>query len=153
MPAYSWELVTLTTIKELTKSEISGHLTTQGRLHADHVSANSLNDLIVESIQELKGKNICKLDLTLLDDAPTEYFIICEGESTTQVKAIAENIYSTVKERIGTIPAHKEGLEGSRWVLVDYFSTVVHIFHPQARSFYEIEELWSDANFTEYNNL
>lgn len=112
-----------------------------------------LNDLIIDAIQDIKGKHIKKLDLRKLDDASADFFIICEGDSTTQVKAIADNVYQRVKDELGIIPAHREGVAGARWVLVDYFDTVVHVFYPETRAFYELEELWSDAEITEYEDL
>lgn len=113
----------------------------------------NLNDLIIDSIQDIKGKRIIMLDLRELDDAPTDFFIICEGESSTQVRAISNNIVKRVKEEMDQRPSHSEGVSGSQWVLVDYFNTVVHVFHPEARSFYELEDLWSDANVIEYETL
>jgi len=115
--------------------------------------ASELNDLIIDSIQDIKGKNIIKLDLTELDDSPTDYFIICEGDSTTQVRAISNNIRRRVKEERQIMPNHTEGIDGSQWILVDYFDTIVHIFHPEKRAYYEIEELWSDAKSISYADL
>ncbi len=117
------------------------------------LSIEQLNDLIVDSIQDIKGKNIVKLDLRHLDDAPTEFFIICEGESNTQVKAISDNIYKRVKDEAGLLPSHYEGQQNAFWILLDYFEIVVHVFYRDTRSFYELEDLWSDAIFTEYQNL
>lgn len=116
-------------------------------------ATDELNDLIVDGIQDIKGKNIVKLDLRKLDDAPTDYFIICEGDSNTQVKAISDNIYKKIKELTGQTPLHVEGTQNARWICMDYFFTVVHIFYRETRAFYELEDLWSDANFTEYENL
>jgi len=117
------------------------------------LSVEAFNDLVVDSIQDIKGKNIVKLDLRLLEEAPTDYFIICEGESITQVKAIADNIYRRLKNDYGILPQHFEGQRNSVWVLLDYFNVVVHVFHPETRSFYELEDLWGDAVFTEYKGL
>jgi ribosome-associated protein len=118
-----------------------------------HTANDDLNDLIIDSITDIKGKKIVKLDLRALDDAPTEYFIICEGDSNTQIRAIAENIHFRVKQELGQSPAHLEGLQSARWVCLDYFSTVVHVFHREARAFYGLEDLWNDAQFTEYENI
>ena len=115
--------------------------------------SQNLNDLILDSIQDIKGKNIIKLDLTSLPESPADYFIICEGDSSTQIRAISQNISKRIYEELGIKPNHIEGVDGSRWVLVDYFTTVVHIFHPETRSFYEIEDLWSDAEVVEYQNF
>ncbi len=113
----------------------------------------ALNDTIVDAIQDIKGNNIIKLDLRKLDGAPTEYFIICEGDSSTQVKAIAENVSKRVREDLALNPSSREGVDNANWVLVDYFNTVVHVFYPETRRFYELEDLWSDAEITEYQNL
>jgi len=113
----------------------------------------TLNHWIVDAIQDIKGKNIVKLDLRKLDDAPADFFIICEGESSTQVKAISENIFKKLKEKLNLKPNHTEGMDGSKWILVDYFDTVVHVFYPETRAFYEIEELWGDAEVTQYENI
>lgn len=114
---------------------------------------DELNPLIIDAIQDIKGKNIVSLDLRKLDEAPADFFIICEGDSTTQVSAIAGNIHKRVKNELGVIPGHREGMTNSKWVLVDYFNTVVHIFYPETRKFYELEDLWSDAEITEYAEL
>jgi len=116
------------------------------------ISTDKLNELIINSIQDIKGKKIIKIDLRPLDEAPADFFIICEGESSTQVGAIADNVYKKVKDEFGFIP-HREGQEYSNWVLVDYFDTIVHVFYPEARALYDLEDLWSDAEFTEFQDL
>lgn len=113
----------------------------------------SINDLIIDSIRDIKGKNIIKIDLSKIEDAPAKYFIICEGESTVQVSSIASNIKKRVKEEWGEKNDHLEGMQESKWVLIDYFDTIVHIFYPETRSFYDIEGLWSDGHFVEYQDL
>lgn len=117
------------------------------------LSIEELNDLIVESIQDIKGKNIIKLDLRHLDDAPTDFFIICEGDSNTQVKAISDNIYKRIKDEGDLLPSHYEGQQNALWILLDYFDIVIHVFYRETRTFYQLEDLWSDAIFTEYQNL
>ncbi len=112
-----------------------------------------MNHHIIDAIQDIKGKNIVKLDLRSLDDAPADFFIICEGDSSTQVKAISDNIGRKLRDNLGMRPNHTEGMEGAKWILVDYFDTVVHVFYPETRHFYEIEELWGDAKVTQYENL
>lgn len=129
-------------------------MNTERRLKEKHgIGLSEMNNLIIDSIQDIKGKNIIKLDLTELEEAPADYFIVCEGESTTQVKAIANNVVKRLREEGDTKPLHTEGKEFSKWVLVDYFNIVVHVFHPETRSFYELEELWSDAKITNYEDL
>lgn len=112
-----------------------------------------LNYWIIDAIQDIKGKNIVKLDLRALNDSPADYFIICEGDSSTQVKAISDNIGRKLREKMGLHPNHTEGIDGAKWILVDYFDTVVHVFYPETRAFYEIEELWGDAKITQYENI
>lgn len=112
----------------------------------------TFNESIIESIKEIKGKDIVMIDLRELHDRPTDFFIICSGDSNTQIKAIAENIYKTIKDFKGEIPFSIEGKDQSTWILLDYFSTVVHVFHPEVRDFYELEELWSDGLVTEYES-
>lgn len=125
----------------------------QQQLIKENLSINEFNDLIVDSIQDIKGKKVVKLDLRGLDATPTDFFIICEGESNTQVKAIADNIRKRVKEELGLLPSHAEGVQDGIWALLDYFNVMVHVFHPEKRAFYDLENLWSDAAFTEYGSL
>jgi ribosome-associated protein len=116
------------------------------------VAEQEMNDFIIDCIQDIKGKNIVKLDLRHLD-APTNFFIICEGDTYVQVRAISENIRKRMKDEAGIFPNHVEGGSQALWVLADYFTTVVHIFTPDHRRFYELEDLWSDATVTTYKNL
>lgn len=125
----------------------------QVKLKQPSVETGELNELVIDSIHDIKGKNVVKLDLRHLDEAPTDYFIICEGDSNTQVKAIADNIYRRIKDEMGVLPSHSEGQRESLWICIDYFTTVVHIFYREKRGFYDLENLWSDAKFVEYETL
>ena len=118
-----------------------------------NLNDQELCDLIVDSIQDIKGERIVKLDLTNLEEAPTDYFIICEGSSNVQVKAIANNIQKRVKEETGTHPFSSEGVAAGKWICIDYLNVVVHVFYNETRAVYELEALWSDAKFTEYQTL
>ncbi len=124
--------------------------TIQAAMMTQAVPAEMLNDVIVDAIQDIKGKKIVKIDLRKLHDAPTNYFIICEGESNVQVRAITDSIYRKVKEVYQTTPTHIEGGLQSTWIVMDFFDTVVHVFYKDTRSFYELEDLWSDGALTEY---
>ncbi len=117
------------------------------------ISNDALNELIIDSISDIKGKSTVKLDLRDLDDGPTDFFIICSGDSNTQVRAIAENIKKRLKQEVGLPPSHYEGQQNARWICLDYFTTVVHVFYPETREFYGLEELWSDAVSTEYDHI
>ncbi len=92
---------------------------------------------------ERKAHDVLVLDLRGISSA-TDYFLIAEGTSDVQVKAIAEHVVDELKKN-KVRPEHVEGLTGGRWVLLDYVDFVVHVFHPQARSFYQLERLWGDA--------
>lgn len=113
-------------------------------------SSAELRDAIVEAILDKKGENVVSLDLTKINDAVTDHFVICDATTTVQVKAIAENIADEVKKRTGERPWHKEGYENLDWVLLDYVDVVVHIFRTEIREFYQLEELWADADRKEY---
>ncbi len=112
-----------------------------------------INELIVDSIQDIKGKNIVKLDLRHLEDASTDFFIICEGDSNTQVKAISDNIVKRVNHEGSLKPSRTEGERNAQWICIDYFNTVVHVFYKEKRSFYNLEDMWGDAFVTEYQDL
>lgn len=115
--------------------------------------AKQLADTIVEGIQEKKGTNIAILDLTKLDNTICQYFVICEGDSTTHVDAIAESVSDYVRENLNDRPNHVEGRENALWILLDYFDVVVHVFHKDERGFYNLEGLWADAKRTDIENL
>ena len=125
---------------------------TKKAIQAKTVS-HGLQDLIIDSISDIKGKNIILLNLKDIDDAPADYFVICEGDSTTQVRAIANNIERRLKDTLNLNPAHVEGTQHAKWICMDYFDIVVHIFHPETRRFYDLEQLWSDAEKIEYHNI
>jgi ribosome-associated protein len=128
-------------------------LTTTTARRANRISSEQLNHAIVEGIRDKKGKKIVQLDLRNLGDAPADFFIICEGDSNTHVKAISDSIRKKVQEEMQQSPAHIEGSSNSKWVLMDYFNTVVHVFYPETREFYELENLWSDAGVTEFAEI
>jgi ribosome-associated protein len=108
-------------------------------------SKTELKDLIVDSIKERKGKEIVVLDLRELEQSIADYFVICHGDSNTQVGAIADFVDREVRTKLNEHPINKEGLNNSQWVLFDYADVVVHIFQEEYRQFYNLEELWADA--------
>lgn len=111
-----------------------------------------LTTQVIEGILDKKGQNITKLDLRHLDEAVCDYFIICQGSSTTQVKAIADNVMYQVKTELEELPLSFEGMKNSEWVLIDFVSVVVHVFLKDKREFYQLEDLWSDAITTNYTD-
>ncbi|MFM2267928.1 MAG: ribosome silencing factor [Bacteroidota bacterium] len=125
----------------------------QMMLGKSNFTLESLNDLIVDGLQDIKGKNIVCIDLRKVADAPAEFFVIAEGESNVQVRAMADSVYRKVKENMQTTPDRIEGGLQSTWVVMDYFNTVVHIFYRETREFYQLEDLWSDGEFKHYQDL
>ena len=112
-----------------------------------------LIEKIVEAIQDTKGEDILIFDLTKIENSVAETFIVCSGNSNTQVNAISGNIEKKVRNDLQDRPWHVEGNENALWILLDYVSVVVHVFQTETRNFYEIEELWGDAKITKIENL
>ncbi len=127
-------------------------VSTRKAIQQQRAPVDGLQELIIDCITDIKGKEIILLDLRDLDDAPADYFIICEGDSTTQVRAIAGNIERRLKSEEQLHAGHVEGTQHAKWVCMDYFDTVVHIFHPETRRFYDLEQLWSDAVRISYDS-
>ena len=109
--------------------------------------------LIIEGIQERKGKKIVHIDLSDNESAAASDFIICEGSSTMQVGAIADSVRDYLLEHAGIKPFNYDGYQNSQWIVIDYGHLMVHIFVPEARERYRLEELWSDAVITDLPNL
>ena len=108
-----------------------------------------LVDLIIEGILRKKGKEIVKLNFSKIENAVCQYFIICHGDSRTQVTAIAESVEDIVEETIKEKVWHKEGYDNAHWVLLDYALVVVHVFQQEYRDYYKLESLWADAESIE----
>jgi iojap-like protein len=122
----------------------------------EYIEKKLLIEKIIEAIQDTKGEEIKLLDLTKIENSAADYFIICSANSNTQVNAIAGNIEKKVRNELKNRPWHVEGTENAMWILVDYISVVVHIFQKHIREFYDLEDLWSDAQITsidENNNF
>lgn len=104
-----------------------------------------LVETIVDSIEDIKGEDITVLDLNDIQNSVCEYFIICNGNSNTQVAAIASNIEKKVRNQIKERPLHVEGTDNAQWILLDYANVVVHVFQKQVREYYNLESMWGDA--------
>jgi len=96
-----------------------------------------------ELAAERKGRDLLLLDLRGISSA-TDYFLLVSGTSDIHVRAIADHVIDELKKE-GVRPSHIEGMQGGRWILIDYIDFVVHVFHPAARDFYQLERLWGDA--------
>ncbi len=112
-----------------------------------------LTPSIVEAIQDKKGQKISIIDLSGIDGAPAPEFIICQGKSTSQVSAIADNIAEEIRKRHGIKPVHTDGYRNSQWIILDYGSVMIHVFLPDTREFYGLDELWSDAPLREIPDI
>ena len=97
----------------------------------------------ITAAQDRKAADVVVLDLRPAD-AFTDYFLICTGRSSPQIKAISDSIQVALAEK-GVKPAHIEGYERAGWILLDYFDFIVHIFSPESRSFYALDRLWGSA--------
>lgn len=108
---------------------------------------------IIEGIQEKKGKSIVTVDLTEITDTICNYFVICQGNSPTQIQAIVESIREYVRINSGQKPICVDGLRNAEWVAMDYANIMVHVFLPESREFYDLEHLWADAKLNEIPDL
>ena len=113
----------------------------------------ALIEAITEGIQDKKGKRIVIADLTEIDDTICNYFIICQGNSPSQVTAIVESIHERARVEAHLKPYAVDGLRNANWVAMDYGEVLVHIFLPEARQFYDLEHLWADAKLNEIPDL
>jgi ribosome-associated protein len=107
---------------------------------------NPLLKTIITSLTDRKAQELVTIDLRQNEDAIVDYLIVCHGDSTTQVDAMAGNLEKDVKELLRTKPYRTEGKRNSLWVIVDYVDIIVHIFYKEARDFYKLEDLWSDGH-------
>jgi ribosome-associated protein len=117
------------------------------------VDSTKLCDAIVEGMQENKAKDIVILDLREISNSVCDYFVICSGESSTQVDGISSSVTRFTRKELKEKPWHIEGKTTSEWVLLDYVNVVAHIFYKDARPFYDLEDLWADAKRTDIPNL
>ncbi len=114
---------------------------------------NILLTSIIEGIQEKKGRNITVISLKKISGAVCDYFVICEGNTPTQVSAIAESVEEIVKKNKQESPIRVQGKQQAEWIGIDYGSIIVHIFVPDLRSFYNIDNLWEDAPMEKIPNV
>ncbi len=108
--------------------------------------------LLAKALDSRKGINIKVLEtghLTTLAD----YFVLCSATSSTQIRALSDACEKAMKEQAGEVPHHVEGHRGGTWVLLDFSAVVVHIFNEEAREFYDLERLWSDATPVDISDI
>lgn len=109
------------------------------------MQSNKLVDAIIEGIEEKKGEDIVVVDLDGVEGAICRFFVICTGNSTMQVDAISDSVEEFARKQAGEKPVRVAGRENSQWVAMDYTDVMVHIFLPETRDYYRIEDLWQDA--------
>ncbi|MBD5209757.1 MAG: ribosome silencing factor [Bacteroidales bacterium] len=117
------------------------------------MNENNIEKLIIEGIQDRKGRAITVVDMSHIEGAAASKFIICEGSSSMQVGAIADNVRESLLEKIRVKPYNYDGYANSEWIVVDYGDILVHVFRPETRQRYNLEDLWSDAVLTEIPDL
>ena len=108
---------------------------------------------IVVGLQNGKAHDIQVIDMRKFDEAAFQYFVVCEGSSSTQVYGIANTLMKSVRDEIGQQNLGIVGMENRMWVAIDYGHILVHIFQPETRQFYSLESLWEDAKITSVEDV
>lgn len=103
---------------------------------------------IIEAITDRKGQKISVLDMSGIETAPAHNFVICQGKSTSQVAAIADSIRERLLNNLKLKPYNYDGYKNAQWIIIDYGDIMIHVFLPDFREFYNLEDLWSDAKVT-----
>jgi len=116
-----------------------------------NTGTENLKKVVIDAILDKKGHQVISLDLKKIKDTPSDYFIITHGDSSTQVRAIYNNVVDEA-EKHGFRPYHAEGMKNSEWIIIDFVDVVVHVFYRDKRDFYALEELWNDAKLTKHND-
>lgn len=112
------------------------------------INSNMLSELVAQGMLEKKASDVVVMDLREVKNAIADYFIICSGNSDTQIDAIADSIEDQVYKHSGEIPWKREGKENREWIIIDFVNVVAHVFNKEKRAFYGLEELWGDAKTT-----
>lgn len=110
-----------------------------------NITAEALRDLIVKGMLEKKAQDVVVMDLRRVKNAICDFFVIGSGNSDTQIDAIANSVEEEVWKGSQQNPWHQEGRTNREWILVDYVDVIVHIFKKERRTFYDLEQLWGDA--------
>lgn len=108
--------------------------------------------VIAQAMLEKKGQEVLSLDLKKIGTAISDYFIVCNADSGTNVLAIADNVEDRMAEKCRRKVIRTQGRENALWVILDYGDIVVHVFQTAYRAFYRIEDLWADAERTDYTD-
>lgn len=103
---------------------------------------------IIEALQDNKAHQIIKIDLRKIENCFCDFFVICHGTSGTHIAGMTDAVEEYVHKELNEKPFHIEGLNTTRWVVLDYGDVVVHIFDKELRDYYQLEEFWADADIT-----
>lgn len=106
---------------------------------------NNFKNTIIEAIRDKKGSDICTINLSAIPTAPTYDFVICQGKTPTQTSAIADSVIEKARDLGGRKPDRVDGMRNGQWIIIDYGDLMVHVFTPDTREFYNIEDLWIDG--------
>jgi len=112
------------------------------------MTSQEISQLIVKGMEERKAEDIVLMDLRHVKGAITDFFVLCSGNSDTQVEAISESIQESIFKNLKENPWKKEGFTNKEWILLDYVNVVAHVFKKDKRQYYALEELWGDAKLT-----
>jgi ribosome-associated protein len=113
------------------------------------LSGDDLCRIVVHGMLEKKAANIVVMDMRKVKNAITDFFVICSGNTDTQIDAIATSVDDEVFKATKLNPWHQEGKQNKEWILLDYIDVVVHVFRKDRRKFYDLESLWGDAEISQ----
>jgi ribosome-associated protein len=120
------------------------------KLYQNHTS-QQLAEVVIQGMLERKAKDITVMDLRKIGTAVCDYYVICHGNSNTHVESIAESVGYETRKHLNDKPVHVEGTDVAEWILLDYADVVVHVFQEKSRRFYNLEQLWADAEISTVN--
>lgn len=118
-----------------------------------NINPDTLITTIIKGIEDVKGEEIHLLDFRDIENTVCDYFILCSGNSNTQVKALSASIQKIVGKEAQEKAWHVEGENVAEWILIDYVNVVVHVFQKHIREYYDIESLWGDAKITKITSV
>jgi len=111
----------------------------------EEFTVEQIRDFVVQGMLEKKGQDIVVMDMRNVKNAICDFFVLCSGTSDTQIDAISQSIEEEVYKASRQDPWHREGKLNREWILLDYVDVVAHVFKKDRRAFYDLEQLWGDA--------
>lgn len=117
----------------------------------EQIKTEQILEKAIDCIKDKKGEKISLIKFPPEEGAVWDYFIICQANNNIHAQAISDHIQLSLKNDLKTRADHTEGYQNAKWVLIDYFDIVIHIFLPETREFYNLEKLWADAQITKFN--